>query len=512
MSLVDSKTAGRLAPALAALALVVMARFGNAADVAAAGGARAAPSPADLAGTWVAVASHDGETATVALHLEAAAGGQLQVRWSTPVLHIWELPLGSATIYGNELRIGRLLRLAYDGTARTLSGALPAVFVPVYDMPVTFHRARLERTPRAEVAAPVAVPVWTFDAGAPVWADLALADDVLYVGTDGGRLHALAARTGKPLWEFRAGGAIRARPTVAAGDAFVRADDGFLYKVNATTGAQRWRVRVEPPVERLAAGKEGSRHDYRASAATLAGGRLYLGTDDGHVLALDPVTGARLWDFPANGAVASTPAVDAERVYFGSFDGHVYAVDAASGQLLWNHDTGAPVTSTPALHEGRVIIGSRSYDLLALDGASGKPVWTRYIWFSWVESSAAIFGGAAYVGSSDAAKLFSFDARSGRRLWELDAGGCAWGQPAVSGTRVFIGTVGTQNYLIAHRATILAVERATGQPAWRYPLAAPAGTPGENTEYGFAASPALAVGTGLVYIGGLDGRVLAFAQ
>jgi outer membrane protein assembly factor BamB len=510
MRFVNAKTAGRSALALVAMALIGMARLGSAAAQGAAGGAAPAPSAPALTGTWVAVASHDGETSTVALHLEAAEGGRFLLKWSTPVLHIWELPLGKADFDGHELRAGHLLRLTYDPAAETLSGTLPVAFVPVYELPVTFRRGRLDHPPRAEPSAPVASPAWTFDAAAPVWADLAFADDVLYVGADDGRLRALAARTGKPLWEFRAGGAIRARPTIAGGDLFVQADDGFLYKLNAATGQQRWRVRVAPPVERLASGKEGSRYDYRASAATLAGGRLYLGTDDGHLLALDPASGARVWDFPANGSVVATPAVDGDRVYVGSFDGHVYALYAATGLLLWNYDTGAPVTSTPALHQGRVIVGSRSYDLLALDGASGKPAWTRYYWFSWVESPAAIFGGAAYVGSSDAAKLFAFDAGSGRRLWEVDAGGCPWGQPAVTANRVYVGTVGTLNYLIAHRATILAVERTTGAPAWRYPMAAPAAKPEETTEYGFAASPAL--GDGLVYFAGLDGRVRAFAQ
>ncbi|HEV3455804.1 MAG TPA: PQQ-binding-like beta-propeller repeat protein [Thermoanaerobaculia bacterium] len=471
-------------------------------------GPAASPSAAELAGTWVAVASHDGETATIALHLEAGEGGQIRVKWSNPALHIWELPVGSAAVHGSDVQIAHLLRLAYDRAAHTLSGILPAALVPVYEMPVTFRRAALPRPPRPELTAAVAAPAWTFDAAAPVWADLAFADGVLYAAADDGHLYALGARTGKPLWTFLAGGAVRARPAIADGDVFVQADDGFLYRLSATSGKERWRVRLQPAVERLPSSKDGSRYDFRASAATLADGRLYVGTDDGHLLALNPADGSRIWTFPANGSVVSTPVVASGRVYFGSFDGHVYALDAASGALLWNHDTGAPVTSTPALHEDRVIIGSRSYDLQALDRESGKPFWTRYFWFSWVESSAAIFDGVAYIGSSDAAKLFAFDARSGRRLWELDAGGCPWGEPAVTNSRVFIGTVGTQNYLIAHRATILAVDRKTGLAAWRYPIAAPASP--EVSEYGVAASPVL--GDGLVYFAGLDGRVLAFRQ
>jgi outer membrane protein assembly factor BamB len=398
--------------------------------------------------------------------------------------------------------------LIYNRAAGTLTGTLPAAFVPVYSMSVTFRRSRdFAREARPEPAAPVAQPVWVFDAAAPLWADAAFANGVVIVGADDGQLHALEARTGKHLWAFHAGGAIRARPTISGGDVLIQSDDGFLYKLDAQRGELRWRVRVvEKPINRDPIGNQNSRYDYRASAVTMLDGRLYLGTHDGHVLALDSAQGSRLWDFAASDTIPTTPLVALGRVYFGSFDGKVYAVDARSGALIWKHDTGAPVTSSPALYEGRVIIGSRSYDLLALDGATGKPAWTRYYWFSWVESSASILRGVAYIGSSDAAKAFAFDARTGRRIWEVDAGGSAWGQPAVTDARVFIGTVGALNYLVPHHATVLALDRKTGRPVWRHPMLPPI----DGTEvYGFAGSPAL--GEGLVYFPSLDGHLYAFA-
>jgi outer membrane protein assembly factor BamB len=383
---------------------------------------------------------------------------------------------------------------------------MPKAFVPVYALPAIFRRAPLEHPSRPEPRGPVATPAWAFDAGAPIWADTAFADDVVYVGADDGRLHALEAKTGKELWAFRAGGPIRARVARAGGDVFVQADDGNLYKLDAATGAERFRVAVNAkPIERLPPG-EKSRFDRVASAATAAGGRLYLGTHDGHVLALDPGDGRRLWDFAAGDLVLSTPVVDGGRVYFGSFDGNVYAVDAASGALVWKHDTGAAVTSTPALYDGRVIVGSRSYDLLALDGKTGAPGWTRYVWFSWVESPASILGGTAYVGSSDAAQVYALDARSGRSHWEVDVHGWAWGQPAVTEERVFVGTSATPHYLVGHDAAFLAVDRASGTIAWRFPMAKPA----DEVTYGFSASAA--VGDGLVFAGALDGKVYAFTQ
>lgn len=508
MSLSKTVAGWALAPAALLLTVAVVIRGAAAQD--AAGATAAGPAAAELAGTWVAYPSHDGETSPLALHLEAAEGGALEARWSNPVIHMWDVGLPPVAVQGNEVKIDPIITLHYDRAAGTLTGTLPAFFVPVYSMQVVFHRSRLERTPRAELEAPAARPVWTFDAGAPIWADLACAGGVLYAGADDGRLHALEARTGKPRWTFRAEGALRAPAAVFGAAVFVQADDGYLYRLDAATGQQRWRVRLEAPVTRLPFTKEESVWDYRASGAMLEGGRLFVGTHDGRLLALDAAKGDRLWELATKGSVLSTPAVGSGRVYFGSFDGNVYALDAASGALLWKHDTGAAASSSPALYDGRVIVGSRSYDFLALDAASGKPVWTRYFWFSWVESSAKVFRGAAYVGSSDAARLFAFDAASGRRLWSLDVGGWAWGRPAVTEKRVFIGAIGAQKYTSDHHGAALAVDRATGRPAWRYPADPPSAAPAELTTYGFAASPAL--GDKLVYFAGLDGRVRAFLQ
>jgi outer membrane protein assembly factor BamB len=113
--------------------------------------------------------------------------------------------------------------------------------------------------------------------------------------------------------------------------------------------------------------------------------------------------------------------------------------------------------------------------------------------------------GVAYVGSSDAAAVFAFEARSGRRLWASDVFGWSWGQPAVGERRVYVGVSSQVGYLARHRGAVYALDRATGAPVWRHAAAAP-----DSGAYGFPGSPAL--GDGLVFVTGLDGRVLAFAQ
>ena len=59
---------------------------------------------------------------------------------------------------------------------------------------------------------------------------------------------------------------------------------------------------------------------------------------------------AHLWSFPTGGQVESSPVVAYGRVFEGSEDGAVYAVDAATGNLVWRAQLdGAIHMSSPAV-------------------------------------------------------------------------------------------------------------------------------------------------------------------
>ena len=471
--------------------------------------APAAPvTAAELSGTWAGSLAHAGETEPFALEIEPGADGKVLLRMSVPVAHLDRAAVGRVDpqVQGDEVRLGPFV-FRYDREARTLSGTTPKELVPVYEIPLTLTRVeRFEVPPRPEMTAEVAKPAWTFDAGSPLWAGATFADGTVYAGGEDGRLHALDARTGAEKWSFRAGGPIRTRATLAGGTLYFQADDGSLYAVEAAGGRERWRVHVvEKPIERLPFDNPKSRYDRFGSDVTAADGRLYLGTHDGRVLAVDAARGEKAWEFASGDSVLAAPAVDSGRLFFGSFDGHVYALDAATGKLTWKRDTRAPVVSTPAPAGDRVVVGNRGYDLLGLDARTGEPAWTRYIWFSWVESSGAVRDGVAYVGSSDAAAVYAFDARTGEPRWKTDVFGWAWGQPAVTESRIYAGTASQKGYLAGHKAVVVAMERSTGRPVWRY-----VAEPAAKGAYGFPGSPA--VGEGRVFVTGLDGKVYAFEE
>lgn len=461
--------------------------------------------PDNLIGCWYGEARHQGTTGRLAFEIERNDQGKLIGFLSILDIDVQRLPMGAVAADGDKVKIGPLA-LTYDSALQTLSGVLPPAMVPVHKISIRFSKIdKLEHRPQPKAELPAAVPVWRFDTASPIWAGLAYQDGVVFAGNDSGMLYALDAESGKAKWSFRAEGAIRSRPSLHNDALFIQADDGFVYRLQVADGSQRWRAPLNAnPAPRLAPGDKDFRYDHYASAATVANGLVYIGNTDKQLHALDAESGAVRWSFATGDIVTSTPAVLDSVVIVGSFDGSVYALHAISGALLWRHATGAAIPSSPAIYQQMVIIGSRSYDILALDVLSGKPVWNQYYWFSWVESSATVRDGIAYLGSSDAQRLSAFDAGDGTVRWQFDTGGSAWAQPAVGDHAVFLGCVGVAEYFVDHRAAFFAVDKRHGKGLWKYSLE----RPGDARMWGFAASPA--IGNGRVFAATLDGALYAF--
>jgi polyvinyl alcohol dehydrogenase (cytochrome) len=140
----------------------------------------------------------------------------------------------------------------------------------------------------------------------------------------------------------------------------------------------------------------------------LAGGRLFVASENSEVHALDPRTGCIHWTYKAAGGVRTAlsvaPYKSAGRsgyaVYFGDARANVYAVDANTGQQIWlrkvDEHPSAAITGAPVVHNGRVFVpvqglneegtgGRGGYQcctfrgsLSALDANTGAVLWKTY--------------------------------------------------------------------------------------------------------------------------------------
>ena len=109
-----------------------------------------------------------------------------------------------------------------------------------------------------------------------------------------------------------------------------------------------------------------------------ADGRVFFGSYDSHVYALDAATGKLVWKataqprFGHTGTFYATPAVAYDRVYIGSTDGKMYSFGATTGKLRWSTSTGGYVYSSPAVWRKRVYVGSYDGTFYCFDAATGR--------------------------------------------------------------------------------------------------------------------------------------------
>lgn len=466
---------------------------------------------APLLGTWVGEIRSGSDAKPFAARFERRGGDSVVVFWTLPEGNIRDA--GPAPVSGGlagaagDREFGTQLlyfvfRFWLAPDAEHLTGQ---VAFDGHELPFALSRGPAPAASSAPISVGrVAEPRWTFGTGGPIWSSPALGDDAVYVGSNDGFVYGLVLRSGRLVWRFKTGGSVFGAPTLDGRALYVLSDDGFLYKLDRRTGTLLWRFDTHGgSLVRQIQASGPAPYDRLASAATVAGALVYIGSADGRLYAVERASGRERWHFATQGVVRSTPAVAAGRVFIGSYDHHVYAVGAESGTLDWQYDTLEPVVSSPLVVAGSVYVGSRSSDLFALDASTGAVRWRYFYWSSWVESSARLHDGVLYVGSSDYEALLAIDAARGTTVWKCSVGGEGWPSPAVTADLVYMGAVGFAR--TDRRGGFYAVERSSGQVAWRYPMSAPEG----STVYGVGSSPV--VGQGLVLVGGLDGTLYAFS-
>jgi len=103
-------------------------------------------------------------------------------------------------------------------------------------------------------------------------------------------------------------------------------------------------------------------------ALASAGGAAGPGTAS--VSLSSPAAGsvAPVWQFKAGDSIESTPAVVDGRLFVGSGDSRLYALNATDGSKLWSYKAGGSIWgSSPGIENGRVFFGCEDHKLYSLD-------------------------------------------------------------------------------------------------------------------------------------------------
>ncbi|MET0281111.1 MAG: PQQ-binding-like beta-propeller repeat protein, partial [Steroidobacteraceae bacterium] len=217
---------------------------------------------------------------------------------------------------------------------------------------------------------------------------------------------------------------------------------------------------------------------------TVAGGKLFVASENGEVHALDPASGCTFWTFKAQAGVRTAPSVAGYRkpgggrgyaVYVGDTRANMYAIDADTGRQVWTQQVekhaSAGITGAPIVHDGRVFVGTQGLgeegrgatggyecctfrgSLSALDASTGKLLWQSFT-----------------VGEPRPREKN----KDGVQMWG-PAGGSIWSAPSIDARRGLVYAATGNGYADPPQPltdAVVAFDQKTGAVRWHQQIIA----------------------------------------
>lgn len=337
---------------------------------------------------------------------------------------------------------------------------------------------------------------WSFQTDDEIRSTPAVANGVVYFGSNDHKLYALDAATGQKRWEFQVGSWVESSPAVVNGVVYFGSNDGFVYALDAITGQKLWAFETPYAVK---------------SSPAVAGNVVYIGGDDYFVYALDARTGKQIWQFETESHVMSSPVVANGILYIGSMDFSCYALNAETGRFRLRMNT-FEVLSSPAVVGDKVYFTSRNF-LFAMDGKARnwpgedalRPWWLQFyafrlappppprsgvVWgtrlsFSASDTTPVVSGDALFTSAGGS--LYRVDLTERKTAWTFPAGSTIRSSPALANNVLYVGDI---------NGLLHAVNAETGKEQWKY-----------NTGMEIRSSPTYA--NGIIYVTSRNGSIYA---
>lgn len=170
------------------------------------------------------------------------------------------------------------------------------------------------------------------------------------------------------------------------------------------------------------------------------GDRVFVGTADNHVLAMDATSGEVLWNFETGHSIWGQPAFRDGILFVTSMDRSIYALEAETGDELWSTSFAGAIAAGPVLNENLVYISDFDSQVHALDIQSGEESWAASA-ENWIWGAPAYADGKVYYADIEG-NVFAVDALTGEALWQNKTPGAVQTSPVVNGSTVYVASEG----------------------------------------------------------------------
>ena len=253
----------------------------------------------------------------------------------------------------------------------------------------------------------------------------------------------------------------------ADGTLYLGSNNGFVLALNASNGQSKANTSFPVRVSNTNRAPFNSPNSMYTSPAIGPDGTIYIGSNEGYLSALDP-SGNIKWRFLANYPLQSSPMIDSTGTIYFAAGPIMYAIGDAryKGYPKWLTPflAGANIVSSPALGQnGYLYFGSCDGNVYAVNSFTGLIVWS-YPTSAQIYASPTVDSFNNVIignGSKEDGTLYYIDGAMGSLLWSSTydlADGPYYNTVAVVNNTIYSSTI----------AYVYAINRVDGAVLWRF--------------------------------------------
>lgn len=182
----------------------------------------------------------------------------------------------------------------------------------------------------------------------------------------------------------------------------------------------------------------------------VSGDTVIVASGYGYVAALDAASGAEKWKRALGAPMTGSPTIADGRIFVGSNNNEIFALDLATGQTEWSDQAISETarvlgSSSAAAVEEFVIAPFSSGEIIAYLASNGRRLWTDAIQqaggFTPISEindigSRPVLGAGLVFASNQSGATVAIDGRTGNRIWGKPVGSTR--APALAGRYLFV--------------------------------------------------------------------------
>ena len=259
----------------------------------------------------------------------------------------------------------------------------------------------------------------------------------LFAADHKGKLVAVDAETGRKNWELKTEQPFSGGPGLDNEQIYMGTIDGRVIAYDRNSGTELWNAQVSSEV---------------LTPPASADGIVVVRCIDGRVFGLDVINGRRIWIYDHSVPLLTLRGnadllVRAGVVFVGYDDGSVVALKLEDGALIWNQtivspegrtelDRLADVGTQMVIVASDLIVSSYKKRVVSLAADSG-----RLLWFKEISSATGVQVDRTNLAISEAnGDFWMLDRRNGATMWKLDQmSNRGLTRPAFYGNYVVVG-------------------------------------------------------------------------